>query len=925
MPAPPAELRASLSTSGYHDGLGRRTLIFDREDGAILERLHLRPEFRAFEEALRERMDCAAAFDDERLARVRGIERDPADGGLTVVSKFVSGNRVSDLLEAAAALSADEAASPSVDAALGFLLEILPALAALHASGFTHGAVGPGRTLLTPTAQVVLLDSVFGHVLQRLRFNRRRLWTEFRIAMPASSAPPTFDVSADIAQASLTGLMIVIGRLLHENEYPQGLAPLLSEVIEIAQIRGTATFASGLQKFFERTLPFPGRQPYDTADEAIADLRKLADEIGIDRCQAALTTFVTDMNRLRDRPFAEDGGFATSFDTDDDEDAEDDAEAVEETEFEDETTLEPVLVIEPDLAPIAVSEPEYAAPLSYAAASSLEATIDLDLLPDPITPIESELPLRPIASFEAEREPIDPEPTVQPFVSFDHDRELEPELVPPPVPFEQEREPEVILADAFDATRWTKRVQIPAPNDRFEPGRPWEPPAPLTREAPPQPEAVEPEPLVAQERYSAPPPAPVTAVPAPVPAAAAPTKPEADASRRKQRRGSKKDRDKLRSNAAPARPPVFVAPAPPPMLVPMPAPIPMPMSPPIAFVPSVQPSAPPPIGAPAVSAYGGSFNAPVQAYVPSPIAAPHAAPASIGLRMKTDQPAGYVPAARAERHAGPDLSATEYVQRGPTGGSAAFPWKLAAAAIVVIAAGAGMGRAYFMDRKDTPAAVKTAAPVAAARTAPSSNTGSLVIGSEPAGARVLLDGKPAGQTPLTLEGVAAGRHVLTFVTASGSVKKTVRVEAGKTVSLEVPIFSGWVAVFAPIALDISEKGRSIGTTEQGRLMLTPGRHELTLSNRELGYSSVQTVDIEPGEERSLNVQPMGEMNLNAVPWAEVWIDGQKAGDTPLAHLQIPLGTHEILFKHPQHGERRMTVVVTATAPVASTVDFTKAP
>jgi hypothetical protein len=190
---------------------------------------------------------------------------------------------------------------------------------------------------------------------------------------------------------------------------------------------------------------------------------------------------------------------------------------------------------------------------------------------------------------------------------------------------------------------------------------------------------------------------------------------------------------------------------------------------------------------------------------------------------------------------------------------------------------------------------------------------------------VLLDGKPAGQTPLTLDGVAAGRHVLTFVTPSGSVKKTVRVEAGKTVSLEVPIFSGWVAVFAPIALDIAEKGRSIGTTEQGRLMLTPGRHELTLSNREFGYSSVQTVEIEPGEERSLNVQPMGEMNLNAVPWAEVWIDGQKAGDTPLARLQIPLGTHEILFKHPQHGERRLTVTVTATAPVASTVDFTKTP
>ena len=176
MSAPPLELPPSHSTSGHHDGLGRRTLRFDREDGVILERLQLRPELGAFEAPLRERMERAAAFEDERFARVRAIERDP--GGLTVVSEFVGGNRVCDLLEAAAGLSAEDATSLSVDAALGFLLELLPALAALHSvAGFSHGAVGPDCTVLTPTGQVVLLDSIlFGHTLERLQFNRRRLW-----------------------------------------------------------------------------------------------------------------------------------------------------------------------------------------------------------------------------------------------------------------------------------------------------------------------------------------------------------------------------------------------------------------------------------------------------------------------------------------------------------------------------------------------------------------------------------------------------------------------------------------------------------------------------------------------------------------------------------------------------------------------------
>jgi hypothetical protein len=59
-----------------------------------------------------------------------------------------------------------------------------------------------------------------------------------------------------------------------------------------------------------------------------------------------------------------------------------------------------------------------------------------------------------------------------------------------------------------------------------------------------------------------------------------------------------------------------------------------------------------------------------------------------------------------------------------------------------------------------------------------------------------------------------------------------------------------------------------------------------------------------------------------VPWAEVSIDGKKIETTPIAKLQVPLGTHEVVFKHPQFGERRQTVVVTST-PLTLNVDFTK--
>jgi serine/threonine-protein kinase len=308
---------------------------------------------------------------------------------------------------------------------------------------------------------------------------------------------------------------------------------------------------------------------------------------------------------------------------------------------------------------------------------------------------------------------------------------------------------------------------------------------------------------------------------------------------------------------------------------------------------------------------------------------PKPPPPPAAVRIKTEAPAGYAPPTRrGGHHEQAEINPTPYVERGSPTKTSSLYWKVGAAAVLVLAVGAGaIVRPYLTDRPKA-AIVPTSAPAAVApeqKPAVAAAVGSLSLVTQPAGARVLLDGAPAGETPLTIESVSPGRHTITFVTTSGSVRKTVRVEAGKTASLDVPVYSGWIAVFAPVLLEIEENGRSIGTSEQGRLMLTPGRHQLTFSNRDLGFTSSETVDVEPGEERSVNIQPTGELSLNALPWAEVWIDGKKAGDTPLANLRVPLGTHEIVFKNPQYPDRRLTTTVRANTPSAAAVDFTKNP
>src|SRR5262245_29810680 len=93
---------SSTSSSGHVDGLGRRSLSFDRETGAILERLYLRPELAAFEAIIRKRVAHLAELEDERFARPSRVERDATTGELTVLAEFITGSRLSDLLDTSA-------------------------------------------------------------------------------------------------------------------------------------------------------------------------------------------------------------------------------------------------------------------------------------------------------------------------------------------------------------------------------------------------------------------------------------------------------------------------------------------------------------------------------------------------------------------------------------------------------------------------------------------------------------------------------------------------------------------------------------------------------------------------------------------------------------------------------------------------------
>jgi len=210
-------------------------------------------------------------------------------------------------------------------------------------------------------------------------------------------------------------------------------------------------------------------------------------------------------------------------------------------------------------------------------------------------------------------------------------------------------------------------------------------------------------------------------------------------------------------------------------------------------------------------------------------------------------------------------------------------------------------------------------------------TGRLSVDSRPPGARVSVDGRFRGVAPVELDGLAAGRHQVSVTDGVSTAVEPVDVRPGAAASIVVPLPAspagrpGWISMSPAIPLQIFEDGNllgSLGTSEGARVTVRTGRRSLEFRNEALGFRATRMVDIRPGRGTDVPLDlPNGILHVNAIPWAEVLLDGRPIGATPLANVQVPIGTHQLIFRNPQFPEQRREVTVSLRAPTRLGIDL----
>ncbi|HEX4915378.1 MAG TPA: PEGA domain-containing protein [Vicinamibacterales bacterium] len=776
------------------DGFGQRFTGVDSETGEQVELLEFAPEIvehTGFVTALAERVARLASVRHASYVHLRRLDR-PSPDRLQLVSDLTPGWRLSEML--------DESRSANIPVDIGsviaLLRQLLPAVAlfARHNRENAIGTLSPHRLIVTPQARLVIAEHAFGPAIDKLNLGREKLWRDFRISMPPSAGLPRANPRSDANAIGMVALALLLGRPLEVDEFPGQLETLAENAQEHRDGQPSAISAS-FKNWLKRALQFDVSNAFQTPSEAqLAFESVLASDRSYVTNSPVFTNWVNEIGGTLDikrrpvapapepeplqEPVAQSAPVIVLSNG-----------AVAEPTAEPELVAQPESVAAPELVaePAPAPEPEEVAavpepieeivapePVSAAATDAVqeeqqeeieipldESTVAAVAEPEPAPqpdPVEEaprpaftreELEEDPIArallTYQPKSDPPPPAPAAEP--------ELEPEPIAEPAPepvAEVVEEDEVVEEEQTEAEPVTEPEPIPEPQPVARRGVWDEPPPPpsiptyqqASRDETPAATEYQEERVVAVEsQYEA-------EQPQPEP-------PEQEPQYEQPQYEQPTYEDAAQPEAADyevSSP--EVAPAPP----------------------------PPPAPAPAYADDGAAKSTFSNPLVLGLVAVVVILIGVMGWLLTRDAGGGGMREGEGEL----------VVQSRPEGAQVKIDGEVKGSTPLTVRLDAGAHVMEVQSGKSEPrviplmitAGVQTSQYVELQGVA---KTGAVEIVSEPAGARITIDGRPRGTAPATITDLAPGDHTVVLEAGGRKNTQTVRIQAGSTAKLVVPM------------------------------------------------------------------------------------------------------------------------------------------
>jgi serine/threonine protein kinase len=220
----------------------------------------------------------------------------------------------------------------------------------------------------------------------------------------------------------------------------------------------------------------------------------------------------------------------------------------------------------------------------------------------------------------------------------------------------------------------------------------------------------------------------------------------------------------------------------------------------------------------------------------------------------------------------------------------------------------------------------TAAP------APERFFGALEVSSRPMGAKVWLDDRFLGTTPIEREEIEIGTYRI-LVTKDGfepySESLEIRSDRTATVRTTLMALTGGLKVTSvPSGASVYFNGEYLGKTALEKDTGIPvGDHQLLL--RKPGYRDYRTrISVESGRLAAVSarlIRLRGRLQVLVKPWGSIYIDGKLAKkDTPVLYeTELSAGRHIVAAVHPSLGRWEKAVEVKAGKTREIVVDFNR--